>query len=54
MTRIRQWLVSIAMAAVLVLSFASVASADPGDHGFGSKSVRATSADPGDTGWGGW
>lgn len=41
---------TLAVALVLALSFGSVASADPGDHGFGSFS--STSSDPGDSGWG--
>lgn len=41
MTHTRQWLVTIAMAAVLGLSFAPVASADPGDPGGGFSSASA-------------
>lgn len=52
MTRIRQWLVSIALAVVLALSFTSVASADPGDpgNGFSTKSSFRATSDPGDPG----
>jgi hypothetical protein len=52
MTRIRQWLVSLALAAVLALSFTSVASADPGDpgNGFSTRGALRATSDPGDPG----
>jgi hypothetical protein len=48
MTRIRQWLASLALAAVLMLSFASVASADPIDPGTGFSSTCASSTEYGE------
>lgn len=55
MTRIRQWVLTAVLTALLALSFASVASADPGDGGFSSRSARPTfstaAADPGDGGF---
>lgn len=45
MRRIRQWLLTAIVAVLLTLSFASVASADPGD---GAVPATFTSWDPGD------
>jgi hypothetical protein len=55
MTRIRQSLVTIVLAAFLALSFNSLASADPGDGGGGhtmSKGPYTRTSDPGDGGVG--
>lgn len=49
MTRIRQWVLTAVLTALLCLSFASVASADPKDGGFSSFSTA--SSDPKDGGF---
>lgn len=50
-TRIRRWVLTAVLSALLCLSFASAASADPKDGGFSSASFRTASADPKDGGF---
>lgn len=55
MKRIRQWLLTAGITLALLLPLASIASADPGDTGFGDGPISpssTTASDPGDTGFG--